>query len=484
MFQAFAPRLNALETAARADLVGLRATHAAERQVLDARLQETLERKGACSQLARAPQPDPALVEIREAKRSAVETLDVERQTAERAVRDCREVLDKAKAGHREQETRLQRLQQQRSELEQRRQACLLQQSPGEDTLLHFLRSHRSDWVFDIAKVVREDLLVRTDLDPELIDALPTLYGVGLDLGQVDAHLAADEEGLLRAIADLEEQQAAVDALRTQAERTLAECERERRQSDERLTLAGAELEKTKTRYASAREELKAAEHQVNRSLEAAAGRAKAQLVEAEQSVHALQADLRELDRRNGEAIKAREDQLAQDREALETKRQTTLAAHDSEQAERHRLHGEERNGIELELKHALGAAGVDTAALARLEQEITAVQTDIARIDLSRTEVSQWQLWERNDWPRRDEYACAAQAARALESAARADLTAEERRWSARTAEHDAALHHLDREHEQLERELAAIRKRLDGFRAYPPDPQVQAEPYDPGWT
>jgi hypothetical protein len=48
--------------------------------------------------------------------------------------------------------------------LEQRRQARLLQQSPGEDSLLHFLRTSRPDWVFDIAKVVREDLLVRSDL--------------------------------------------------------------------------------------------------------------------------------------------------------------------------------------------------------------------------------------------------------------------------------------------------------------------------------
>jgi hypothetical protein len=484
LFQAFEPRLQTLETEARTDLASLRATHAAERQILDSRLQETRERKGEYSQLARAPQAEPALIEIRDAKRTAVETLESERQTADRSVQDCQRILNKANASHQEHEKHLQRLQQQRTELEQQRQARLLQQSPGEDTLLHFLRSHRSDWVFDIAKVVREDLLVRTDLDPELIDALPTLYGVGLELGQVDAHLAADEEGLLRAIADLEEQQAALDAIRTQAERALAECERERQQSDENLTLAGAELAKTETRLASAREEHKAAEHQVERSLAAAAGRAKAQLAEVEQAVQTLQAELRELDHRSGEAIKAREDQLAQDREALETKRHKALHAHDSEQAERHRLHGEERNGIELELKRALGAAGVDTAALARLEREITAVQKDITRIDLSRTEVSQWQLWERNDWPRRDEYARAAQDARALESAARADLAAEERRWSTRAAEHDAALRRLDREHEQLERELAAIRKRLDGFRAYPPDPQVQAEPYDPGWT
>jgi hypothetical protein len=484
LFQTFEPRLNDLETESRAELAGLRVSHAAERQVIDARLQETRERKGEYSQLARAPQPDPALVEIRDAKRTAVETLDRERQTAERVVLECRGSLDKVKASHREQETLLPRLKQQRIELEQRRQTCLLQQSPGEDTLLHFLRSKRSDWVFDIAKVVREDLLVRTDLDPELIDVSTTLYGVGLDLARVDAHVAADEDALRRAIADIEKQRAAVEDLRVKAEQDLAECERIRRQSDERLTLAGAELQKAETRLASIREELKAAEQQVTRSRAAAAGQAKAQLAEVEQAVRTLQAELGELDRRNVEAIKAREDQLARDRGALETERLTALAAHDREQAERHQLQGGERNTIELERDRALDAAGVDTAALARLEQQINALQTDIARIDQFRNEVSQWQLWERNEWPRREEYVRAAQAARAAESAAHAELAAEERRWSARAAAHNETLRRLDREHEQMERELAAIRKRLDGLRAYSPDLQVQAEPYDPGWT
>mgnify|MGYP001809651113 CR=1 FL=1 len=484
LFQGFGPRLSALDTEARTDLADLRETHGAERRALDARLQETLERKGESSQLARAPQPDPALVEIRDAKRAVVDALASERETASQAARQCREALDKAKAAHQDQDSRLQRLRQQRDELECRRQARLLQQSPGEDTLLHFLRTRRPDWVFDIAKVVREDLLVRANLDPELIDTLPALYGVGLDLTHVDAHLAADEDGLRREIADLETQRAALDTQRAQAEQDLAECDRVRRQADERLTLAGAALQKAETRLASAREELEAAQRQVERSLKEATERAKAQLAELEQAAKALQVELRELDRRSDQAIKAREDRLAQDHRALETERQNAIDSHDREQIERRQRQAEERNGIALERDRALGAAGVDTAALTGLEQEIAAAQTDIARIDQSRNEVSQWQLWQRNDWPRRDEHVRAALDARALESTARSDLAAEERRWSARMTELDTTLRRLDREHERLERELAAIRGRLDGFRAYPPDPQVQVEPYDPGWT
>ncbi len=205
LYQGFEPRFAALDAEARADLEQLGGTHRAERQVLDGRLQETLERKGECSQRVRAPQPDPELIEIRDQKRSEAEALDAERQTAEDTVRQRQEVLAKAKAAHQEQEERLQRLRAQRGELEQRRQTLLLQQSPGEESLLHFLRSSRPDWVFDIAKVVREDLLVRSDLNPELIETLPALYGVGLELGHVEAHLAADEDGLRREIAETED---------------------------------------------------------------------------------------------------------------------------------------------------------------------------------------------------------------------------------------------------------------------------------------
>ena len=202
--QRFEPRLKALEAEARSDLEGLRESHRAGREALETRLRETLERKGEFSQLVRAPQPDPELVEIRDAKRAAVETLDADRQGAEKEVREKQEVLAKAKDAHQEKEEKLQRLRARRDELEQRRQELLLQQSPGEESFLHFLRTSRPDWVFDIAKVVREDLLVRGDLNPELIDTLPTLYGVGLDLGHIEAHLAADEEGLRREISEIE----------------------------------------------------------------------------------------------------------------------------------------------------------------------------------------------------------------------------------------------------------------------------------------
>ena len=484
VFQGYEPRFAALDAEVREDLGTLRKGQAAERQALEARVQETRERKGECSQLVRAPQPAPELIAVRDAKQAAVADLRAVVETAEGALRDGLAALEQAKEAHQGQEERLRRLRRQAEDLESRRKTRLLQQNPGEDTLLYYLRTRRPDWVFDIAKVLREDLLVRTDLDPEPVDTLPALYGVGLDLTPVEAHLAADEEGLRRELAEIEQQRAALANERAQVEQDLSACERARRQADERLGLLRAARQKAETRLRSAQTEAKAAEHQVDHSLKEAGERARARLAELERELTDLQTDLNALDERHRAAIKAREDRHARDRRDLESGRAADLAAHEQAQSEHRARHAAERAAIEAERNQALGAAGVDTATLNRLEQEAAAIQTRLDRIDASRGEVGQWHLWQANDWPRRETHVRAAAAARGEESTARAELAAEERRWQARVAELDAVLQRLDSEHTRLERDLAAIRTRLDALRQWPPDPEVQAGPYDPGWT
>ncbi len=484
LFQGFEPRLKGIDTQAREDLDRLRADYAQARDVLDGRLRETAEAKGEWRQRASAPQADAELVATRDATQAVVEERRAGRDQAEAAVRQAAEALAKAKAAWAEQEERRQRLERKRDDLERLRQARLLQQSPGEDSLLHFLRTQRPDWVFDVAKVVREDLLVCTDLAPELIETLPAFYGVGLDLGHLDAHLAADEAALRRAIADLADQRARLDAELKQAEQGLADGERSRRQADQGLNLANAGLQQALARVQSAQAEAKEAQRRLDQGLKEAAQGAKARLAELADAESVLKAGLTALAQQHQAAVKAREAVQAQARQAIEAERDQALAAHDRERDQARARHAAQRTEILSERDQALGAAGVDTAALKRLEQDIATAETQLQAIARSRDEVGQWHLWLRNEWPRRDEHIQAAAAARDLEAAARADQAAEEKRWKARQAELEAALKDLDRRHARLEQELVAVRGRLDGFRAYAPDPQVMGQPFDSGWA
>ena len=484
LFQGFEPRLKDIDTQARADLDRLRADHGRGREALDKHLQETVEAKGEWRQRASAPQADVELVATRNTTQAVVEVRRAERDQAETTARQAAEALAKAKVAYQDQEDRRQRLGRQRDDLDRLRQARLLQQSPGEDSLLHFLRTQRPDWVFDVAKVVREDLLVRTDLAPELIEALPAIYGVGLDLGHLDAHLAADEGALRQEIADLADQRARLDGELKQAEQGLADGDRGRRQANQGLSLANAALQQALTRLQSAQTEAKEAQRQLDQGLKEAAQRAKARLAELAEAELALNAERTALAQQHQAAVKARDAGQAQARRAIEAERDQAIAAHDHERNQARARHAAQRAEIQAERDQALGAAGVDTAALKRLERDIEAAQVQLQAIERSRDEVGQWHLWLRNDWPLRDEYGRAAQAARDLEATARADQAAEEKRRKARRAELDAALKDLDRRHARLEQELAAVRGRLDGFRTYAPNPQVMGQPFDPCWA
>ena len=386
------------------------------------------------------PRRTPELVATREATRALVDARVAERDQAQAKARQAAAALAQAKVAHQDLEAQRARLVRQRDDLERQRQARLLQQSPGEDSLLHFLRSRRPDWVFDIAKVVREDLLVRTDLAPELIETLPALYGVGLDLGHLDAHLAADEGALRREIADLADQRAALAGELKQADQALIDCDRGRRQADEQLSLANAAVQQAQAAIRVRPGGGQGGAAPARSGSQGGGAAAMARLAELEGAEAGLKAELAALERQHQAAVKAREAEQAQARQATEAERDQALAAHDRERDQARALHAEAGAAIRAERDSALGAAGVDTAALKRLERDIEAAQVQLQAIERSRDEVGQWHLWQRNEWPRRDGHDRAAQAARDLEAKARTDLAAEERRWKARRAELEAA--------------------------------------------
>lgn len=484
LYQGFEPRLKVLDAEAREDLDALRAGHARARDAQEQELRATLERKGEWAQRVKSPQPDPQLVEILETTREVVLRLESEQRSAEEQVREARAQLATAKQAYQSIEEQLARLARKRDDHLKRRDLRIAQQSPGEDSLLHFLRRYRDDWAFDIAKVVREDLLVRTDLQPELVDTLPALYGVGLELGQVDAHLAADEAALSREIGEIEDQIRSLDEERKAVEGQLETSERERREVDKALDLANHGCQQIEARLGSARDEAKSAERRVKQSRKQAGQQARQELDAIKCTEAELKARLKTLDQNHAVAVKAREDRLGRERESLEAERNAVLREHDEAQDHRRRGQAAERAITEAERDQALGEAGVDTATLKRLETEIHDLERQLAAIEHSRNEVSQWRNWMANEWPRRDEYQKASEAARAEEAEARTELKTEQRRWQARSAALQAGLGELDKAHARLEREIGAVRGRLDRFRDYPPDDHILSGDFDPGWT
>jgi lambda repressor-like predicted transcriptional regulator len=484
LFMTFEPRIQTLEAAARSDLDALAEAHHAQREAIETRLRQTIGLKGECTQRVRTPQPDQEAVALRDSKRATLDTQVAQHHQADQRVRQRQDAYTKAKTDHREQEELIKSLREHRAGLTQRRQQRLLEQSPGETSLLHFLRTSRPAWIFDIAKVIREDLLTRDDLLPELIDTLPTLYGVGLDLARVPAHLAADEDGLRREIAELDALLAKANAELQQAGQSLAATERARQLAEQSLDQSQRDCQRTDTIVASARSELAAAERRVDQSRKDAAQAARDQLQELERTAAALHAELSAAAAGAKAATEERQGRLAHDRRVLEDERKVSLAADDREQDARRAREQAERAGIQGERDRALSAAGVDTVILAELETQANAAQDQLYRIEQSRPEVHRWQHWQEHEWPLKDEYLRTARAARAQEAVVRAEALTEETRWQRRGVELETTQKRLERDNADIEEAIRAVRGRLDNFRAYPPDPEVLSQPYDPGWV
>ncbi len=482
--QAFGPRLRELEQAKDQELAALRETHRQTRSQVELGLNTVLGEEGGWKEKARSPQAAADILAAHQAKVDALAQAGTALETAEAAQRRGEQVRAEARQAFEEQEARLGKLRGQRQKQTERLQALRLQQTPGPDSLLYFLRSQRPDWVFDIAKVVREDLLVREDLEPVLLEALPSLYGIGLDLEPLDAHLAADEQGLRREAEAVEEALRQSDVAIREAEATLNQCRQRREAAQQALSLQESEVQRLTTGRRTAQEEERATRGQVEKSRKEATTEAQARLAELGRQRATLQDELQTLDQtlRDNEAERGRRYEAA--RAGLEAERKEILDAHDRTQAAHKTAHDGQLRDIEQEKEQALRGAGVDTDALGRLEHEIKRLLEQLEEIGTWREAVAQWRLWLQQEWPRRDGLAQEAAAARTTEVDKKAALT---RLQAERAVAQQRALDQvaaLDKEYKRLERDQAIVWQRLGPLAAYPPDPEVAGQVFDPAWT
>ncbi|MDN5781158.1 MAG: ATP-binding protein, partial [Luteimonas sp.] len=130
-----------------------------------------------------------------------------------------------------------QELRRARVECERACQRLQRQFDPASGTLRHFLRGQLPGWEQHIGKLVREDLLERSDLAPQRIDGEPNLWGLQLDLNVIEApDYARDEvalkEALAKAHAEREQAQARENRYADEVKR-LAEAAEQQQQSEQ-----------------------------------------------------------------------------------------------------------------------------------------------------------------------------------------------------------------------------------------------------------
>lgn len=385
--------------AERADVQAIRDDYAKQREQLNADFSQQLEtlrieQADLSSQLKNAgfnefeqSQLDILEATISEASQiedSAREKLNVERQTVQQHQQQrqhCREALDEANR-------RQQQQQQQVDNIE-----TLLY--PGDNTLLEFLRREQPGWENQLGKVIHPDLLQRKDLKPQSTENSDSLFGLQVDLHNLDAPQYAQTEQQLQA--QLHQAKAVLDELieqHNQAEQALGKATE---------ALRNAELAQTKAESAcrSAEANRKRAqqdkEHSRQEYLSALAER-------KQQAKKRQQKNQQEQDKVKAQQEQALENLHEQQTEA-ETERQfhwqQVLGDLTAQISQLKTLEQKTRQQAELErkkcqqwLEDELNKRGVDIDEIGGLKKQIAQLKQDIQHTESNRHKVEEYQRW------------------------------------------------------------------------------------------
>ncbi|GJI93629.1 ATP-binding protein [Duganella caerulea] len=348
------------------------------------------------------PQPDASLVEVaaqQEAKvaqaRVTLEDCTAQEAATSQAQEKARRAFDVA-------ESQLRILEAEVTQAHARLNTLLMHAAPDHESVLYALRSQHPQWTQDIAKVLREDILARTDLAPVLGELTDSIYGLRLNLDVLDTPLIADEAALQRKIgATQEDIERAKDRV-AQQETVLAQQGAERNAAQETARLLAAEAASARAALASAEKLLSATRADVRRSRDAAAELAR--LANTEASVIAAQAKERLAAYRRGvesgiaQLLTQRNARGAEALRALD-EMMGDIGARADEAEKRYSL---SRAQIEEDRTAKLKDNGVDTTALAQLEAQIKVEREQLRVIDQTRNRVAAWRLWLASEWSQR----------------------------------------------------------------------------------
>lgn len=430
------------------------------------------------------PVPDPVAVTALENNRASMGKLREMMRKSQDERRGLEQKKVQAIKSYDAQAAELKRLRERSDANKLQHQNLLAHLNPGEDSLLHFLRENKPDWTGDIAKLIREDVLLNNKLSPSITDGENGLYGVRLDLSNLDGPLCADEKELQRKINGLREEQRALDDCVQAGEVLLAECNQRRASADEVLTLHDAEY----ARYVTNETALQSDETAAKQAVEASKRKAKN---DAERQLSVVRTSIQSCDRRLAEV----NGRLSTDRAECTQKHGSIEKSLRQQQAEaleairREMVHAEEDKEKQLaklsaEKTSALAAKGIDTGAVDKIDAEMKAKLNDVQTAETWSQRVMEWRLWRTSELPKRGEQAERAKECRTKETEAARKKGELLLRWEDRQQELRTKNNQMDLLDDELRKNAGYLESKLSVLEDYPPSRERQAQPFDASWV
>ncbi|MBY6185224.1 ATP-binding protein [Marinobacter hydrocarbonoclasticus] len=318
-----------------------------------------------------------------------------QQQSAEQVFEQHREEEQRQRQARQALQDQLSQLRQQMTQCQSDYDAIDALRFPKDHSLLKFLRQERPEWIHSIGKVIRPELLKRGDLKPALGDGEHTLFGVALDLGNLDTPEYAQNEQQLEQRAE-------------QARKVLEQCRAEQSQMESRIEAQQAEMQsaseaviRAQTQYQSAKSQharLLDEKKQLSQTLRAAVAERK---LAAEKQLKAVQAELKKLVSEYDsfvEELKAQQLEARMDKEAFWQERlgnvEEQLTQLSGELSNRRAQKNEELAECERWYQAELKERGVDDSQILALKEQIHALDQKIGRTESMRDKVADYQIW------------------------------------------------------------------------------------------
>lgn len=353
--------------------------------------------------------------------------------------------------------------------------------NPDEGSLLHFLRTEKPDWAFDIAKVINEELLTRHDLEPSLLDETFGCYGLELNLDKLQALPESDMSELTAEIERAEQVVKDTELKLKQAETALVNANNERMRKDKDLSAYQQTFRSIQKQEATAEAELKEASRQVDQAEKEAQATAKVDLDkitgsrnDKKEELAKAQWQMKEntLSRRKQHETTLREKKNSLDRYLEECKQKKALHTQTT---------NEECQRLDKERDAQLKAEGIDINARLEVEAELKDLDSKIRFIDENKPFVEEYNQWMRTEYSQLNDLKTEGAAFRKAEAEAKDALNQLERDWNKFELDLCSKKAVLDKQLEKLFKEMADANRHISGLIDYR---DYEFESYDAAWT
>ncbi|GMM68024.1 ATP-binding protein [Alteromonas sp. MTD1] len=269
---------------------------------------------------------------------------------------------------------------------------------PGEGSLLEFLRANVDDWELSLGKVIRPELLERSDLSPEMGNATDTFMGIKLALGELDTpDYAYTEQALKQQLQEAEIRQAASLAAQNECEQRLAKANEDVRNAELVVTQKDNAVKSAEASRKRAQQDRDTVLSEYQQALSARKQKAKAKLESNQQAQKQQKAqfelsrdEIKDQQREAQTEHKFHWQQLIADSEAR-------VSQLDNDMRKAKESAAKDRQDMQDWLESELNNRGVDVDEIGQLKKTINKLKEEIARTETHRHKVADYERWYTN---------------------------------------------------------------------------------------